>query len=175
MPGSGKTTASRVAEKMAFDVVVMGDFVRSVAEKLGLKQTPRTLGRLMFSLRREHGGDVIAKLTVKEIHRKSEGLTIVDGIRSLDEVNAFRKTFPGFKILAIHAPPDARFRRLNKRERSDDAKSWRLFLERDRRELKIGIGNTIALADKVIESRSLKQLRREVKEYLEDIIDETSN
>jgi dephospho-CoA kinase len=68
----------------------------------------------------------------------------------MEEVNEFRKFFPKFKILAIHASPRTRFRRLLKRNRSDDPKNWEAFIERDERELKVGIGEVIAQADLIL-------------------------
>ena len=52
--------------------------------------------------------------------------------------------------VAIHASPKTRFQRLLSRKRSDDPKTWEAFFERDSRELNVGLGHVIALADLVL-------------------------
>jgi len=53
-------------------------------------------------------------------------------------------------LVAVHASPRERFRRLKSRGRPDDPTTWEEFVERDMRELELGIGNVIALADVMI-------------------------
>jgi dephospho-CoA kinase len=71
-------------------------------------------------------------------------------LRSLAEVEEFKKHFAKFALVAIHTSPEARFKRLFARHRSDDPKVMETFRERDRRELSVGLGNTIAMADHII-------------------------
>ena len=52
--------------------------------------------------------------------------------------------------MTIHASPKTRFQRLLSRNRSDDPKTWDTFSERDARELDVGLGHVIALADVVL-------------------------
>ncbi len=56
--------------------------------------------------------------------------------------------------MAIHASPKTRFQRLLSRGRSDDPKTWETFYERDNRELNVGLGHVIALADTVVVNES---------------------
>jgi dephospho-CoA kinase len=53
-------------------------------------------------------------------------------------------------MIAVHAAPKIRFERIMIRGRQDDTRTWEEFRARDRRELRYGIGNTIALADKML-------------------------
>lgn len=147
MPGSGKNTVHEVAKRYGLPVFVMGDEVRVEAAKRGLEPTPENLGRLMLKLREEEGPEALAKRLVPKIMASKSPVIIVDGIRSMDEVREFRKFFPDFKLLAVHASPETRFKRLLKRKRSDDPKSWESFLERDDREVRVGLGEVIAKAD----------------------------
>jgi RecB family exonuclease len=43
-----------------------------------------------------------------------------------------------------------------KRRRSDRPRTWADFLERDERELKVGVGRLIAVADRVVENEDTK-------------------
>ncbi len=150
MPGSGKNTVQEVVKAYNLPLFVMGDEVRAEAARRNLEPTPENLGKLMLQLREEEGPEVLARRLIPKIMASNSSIMIIDGIRSMEEVNEFRKFFPKFKILAIHASPGTRFRRLLKRNRSDDPKNWEAFIERDERELKVGIGEVIAQADLIL-------------------------
>ena len=163
MPGSGKSTASDCAKEMELVIIVMGDVVREEVSKRGLEPTPDNIGRIMLSLRKEEGLGVIAKRCCEKILKAKSETVIVEGIRSLDEVEEFKKSFSNFKIVAIHTSPETRFQRLHNRGRSDDPESRKIFLERDNRELKVGIGSAIAMADRVIVNEgSFNEFKSEV-------------
>jgi dephospho-CoA kinase len=147
MPGVGKSLVVNVAKERLFGVVVMGDIVREEAEKRHMEPNPENIGKLMLDLRRTEGTNVIAKRCMPKIESAREQKIIVDGIRSLDEVEEFMKHYPKFTLIAVHASPETRFRRLYRRRRSDDADSWKVFYQRDERELSVGLGNAVALAE----------------------------
>jgi len=173
MPGAGKDTVRKLVQKIGLPVVVMGDEVRAEAKRKGLAITPENLGKVMLQMREEDGPAAVAKRCIPKIKAIESSVVFIDGIRSLHEVEEFKKEFPDFRILAIHASPKTRFKRLLKRGRRDDPQSWEGFIERDRRELKVGLGEVIATADymvinegtkKELEANLVKLLRREVKE-----------
>ena len=83
---------------------------------------------------------------------------IVEGVRSLQELDELKSRFELIS-LAIHASPRSRFQRLLSRNRSDDPKTWETFKERDFRELEVGLGHVLALADVVlVNERSISEL-----------------
>lgn len=170
MPGAGKSVVVNVAKANGYGVVVMGDEVREEAKRRGLEPSPENLGRIMLELRRLEGESVIAKRCVPKIAGMAENKVIVDGIRSLAEVEEFRRNFPRFVLVAVHASPETRFNRLFRRRRSDDPKSWEVFHERDMRELSVGLGNAIALAEYIIiNEESLGTAKRQAAEILRRI------
>jgi len=173
MPGAGKDTVRKTVQKLGFPVIVMGDEVRSEAKRKGLKITPENLGKLMLQMRKENGPAAVAKRCIPKIKAIESPVIFIDGIRSLHEVEEFKKKFLNVKVLAIHASPKTRFKRLLKRGRRDDPKDWESFVERDRRELKVGLGEVIATADYMVINEGTKKnleknltvfLRKEVKE-----------
>lgn len=171
MPGAGKTLAAKIAKEMNFEVVVMGDIVREEAKKRGLMPNPENLGKLMLQMREKEGPAVIAKKCIPKIEEAKTNIVVVDGVRSLHEVEEFRRFFPNFIILAVHASPKIRFERLFKRKRSDDPEKWATFLERDMRELKVGLGHVIALADQLIVNEGSKaEFEEKVREFLRKVI-----
>ena len=162
MPGSGKSEAADIARSMGIHVVVMGDIVRKGVADSGRKINPGTLRLMMIELRKKYGKSVVAERCLPEIRsHKSDSVVIVDGLRSLHEVEAFRQEFPDFTVVAIHSSPKTRYNRLLERQRKDDPHNWREFLRRDRLELRIGIGDVIALADIVVPNEGAESEFRE--------------
>ena len=172
MPGSGKATVKEIAKEMGYSIVVMGDEIRKEAKRRKLKPTPENLGQLMLKLRGEEGQTVVARRCALKIESAEEKVVVVDGIRSLREVNEFKKRFPNFFLIAIHASPETRFQRLFQRKRSDAPKSWGTFMERDFRELSVGLGDVIATADyMLINEETRVQLKRKVRKVLESVVE----
>jgi len=156
---------------MGYSVVVMGDEIREEAKRRKLKPTPENIGMVMLKLREEESPYVIAERCIPKIEKAKGKIVIVDGIRSLHEIEEFKKHFPNFTLIAIHTPPEIRFKRLFQRKRSDDPRGWETFMKRDLRELSVGLGNAIATADYMIVNDGTKaQLKRKVHEVLEEII-----
>lgn len=171
MPGAGKATVKNIVQEMGYSVVVMGDEIREEAKRRSLKPTPENLGRVMIKLREEEGPHVIADRCVPKIEKAKGNLILVDGIRSPHEIEKFKKHFPNLTLIAIHTSPDTRFKRLFQRKRSDDPRSWRTFIERDLRELSVGLGDVIATANFIIVNEGTKtQLKREVCRVLEVVV-----
>ena len=171
MPGSGKSTFAEVARSLGFKVIVMGDFLREEAKKRKIKPTAENLGKLMIKIREEKGEKILAKLTVKAVRNMSEEKILIDGVRSLAELEEFRRRFPNFKLVAIHAPQESRFKRVSGRARSDDPSAWKSFIRRELRELRVGVGSAIALADKIVEnSGSIEEFKETVEKVLKEII-----
>jgi dephospho-CoA kinase len=170
MPGAGKAMVVEVARKLGYGIVVMGDEVREETKRRNLEPTPENVGKVMLQMRQEEGAAAVAKRCTPKIEKSGNRVVVVDGIRSLYEADAFKKHFPRFKLLAIHASPETRFRRLFKRKRSDDPGRWETFLERDWRELRVGHGSVIASADVMIVNEGKRdELRKEVEGFLENV------
>jgi len=153
MPGAGKTTATKALVGSGFTVLSMGDVVRREAKKRALGVGKEGQKQMMFALRAEGGPAAVAKLCVEEIRSKSLQRVVIDGARSVDEVNAFRGVGE-VKVLGIHASPSRRYELLSSRGRDDDPLSRAEFEVRDQRELDLGLGKVIALADRIIENES---------------------
>lgn len=162
MPGAGKSVVVNVARASGYGVVVMGDEVREEAQRRGLEPTPENLGRIMLELRRLEGEAVIARRCISKILGKTESKIIVDGVRSLAEVEEFKRHFPKFTLIAVHSSSETRFKRLFHRQRSDDPKNWEIFYERDMRELSVGLGNVIAMAEyMIVNEESLEAAKKQ--------------
>jgi dephospho-CoA kinase len=160
MPGSGKSLVVKVARMIGYGVVVMGDVVREETRKRGLELNPNNIGKVMLELRKNSGANVIAAKCIPKIKRKRRRKVVVDGIRSLSEVEAFKEHFPKFSLIAVHSSSETRFKRLYRRRRSDDPDGWELFHKRDMRELSVGLGNAIAMAEHIIINENNRNVAR---------------
>jgi dephospho-CoA kinase len=149
MPGAGKGVAAEAGLKRGIPVLVFGDVIREETERMGLDPTPENVGAVMLKVREKEGPAVIAKRLAPKIRNLESHLVILEGARSMEEIAELRTHFE-IVTVAIHASPNTRFQRLLERGRSDDPKDWNEFEVRDIRELNVGIGRVIALADEML-------------------------
>ncbi|EHP85259.1 AAA family ATPase [Methanotorris formicicus] len=173
MPGSGKSAIKKIAKKFNIPVVSMGDVVREETRKSGLELTPENVGNMAIKLREMYGKEAIAVPCLKYVEEYFADcdFVIIEGVRSLYEVNYFKKHYP-FLTIAIHASPKTRFGRLIKRQREDDAMDWDEFVKRDMRELGFSIGGVIALADyMVVNEENYESYLQELEDTLKKIVD----
>lgn len=134
----------------------MGDVVREEARKRGYGLDREGQLRVMKLLRDEMGSAAIAMLCKHKIESISSSVVVIDGVRSPEEVSYF-KSLGDVRVLAIHASPKTRFRYLRSRGRKDDPSDWGEFEKRDLAELRLRIGDVIALADGMIVNEGIDQ------------------
>ena len=169
MPGAGKGVAAYAARQEGLDVLVLGDVIREETERRGLEPTPENVGKVMLDVRRTDGLAGVAKRLVPKIDAATTATVVVEGIRSDDELRELGSHYNVFTF-AIHASPQTRFQRLLSRGRSDDPKDWGTFHERDVRELGVGLGSVIALADAMlINETSITELQADFKAALKKL------
>ena len=161
MPGAGKTTIAESLKSKGFDKITMGDAVRAEAARRKIEPTGSNLGKLMIELREKNGSGAVAELIVDDIKNSKSNVVLVDGIRSLTEVNILKK-IGTVKILAIHASSDTRYKFLTERDRSDTPSDRNDFTKRDSREIGVGMSESIALADETISNNNMA---------IEDLVD----
>jgi len=168
MPGAGKSLFVEAAVELGYTVVTMGDVIREETRKRGLELNPQNVGKVMLALRQEGGNCVIAEKCIPKIEGQASQRVLIDGLRSLYESDTFRAHFKNYLLFAVHASPEVRFKRLSQRGRSDDPQSYEVFRERDLRELSVGLGNTIAMAQHVlVNDNSVEAFKAQVKKTLE--------
>src|SRR5690348_12022334 len=169
MPGAGKSLASSVAARRGVPVFVSGDIIRAEAKRRNLSPTRENLAKLMFRIRKEEGMGAVAKRLAPLIDKIDANLFVYEGARNIEEIEELSRKY-GIFTIAIHASPESRFRRLQKRGRSDRPRNWADFLERDERELKVGVGKLIANADRVVENEDTKNdLKRRTARLLKTL------
>jgi dephospho-CoA kinase len=113
---------------------------------------------------------VVAQKCIPKIEAQESSKVLVDGLRSLYEVDSFKAHFTKFSVVAVHAAPETRFSRLFNRRRSDDPLEWEVFRDRDMRELSVGLGNVIAMAEQMIANdNSVEEIKTKAVDSLRRI------
>jgi dephospho-CoA kinase len=168
MPGAGKSTATKVLVQAGWSRVVMGDVIRAETKRRGLEPDAKNTGEVMKLLRKEGGPSAVADLCLRQMEESGSENVVVDGIRSMTEVEAFRKR-AAVLLVAVAASPSRRFELLRERGRKDDPLSYEMFAARDRRELDVGIGEAVALADETVSNqrRTPEELAADVAKLVE--------
>ena len=172
MPGSGKSTIVSALKAKGIETLNLGDGVRAEAKRRNLEPTGDNLGKLMLELREKNGPGAIANLLTESIKNSQSNAIIVDGVRSTAEIEVLRSVGT-VKLLSIEATPDTRYKFLSSRGRSDDPITRENFEERDNRELGVGIGESIAIADETIVNSdiTLDELTERAYKVIEKWID----
>lgn len=169
MPGSGKDELVEVAHAMGLATLKMGDLVRDETRRRGLALNNANIARIANEEREKHGPGVWAQRALPKL---TETKMLVDGCRSDAEVSVFRHNFGDLFVLGIFASPEARYDRMTKRGRGDDGAGLQEFFDRDRRELKWGIGSAFSLADgMLINEGTLEEFRGAARRRLEEILE----
>lgn len=171
MPGAGKSEAVAEAKRRGLPIVSMGDFVREAVRSQGLPGTDENLGRIATQMRKEKGADYWAQRTCDRVldEFQDKPLVIIDGVRTLAEIEVFRRRLgTTFHLVAIQVPDAVRAQRLIERQRSDDPGDPKKISERDKREIGWGILEAIASADTVLDnSPPLSEFRRHVSQLFD--------
>lgn len=154
-----------MAVELGYAVVRMGDVVRDEARKRGLPITDAIVGGMAHEERQKHGVAVWAERTIPRV--KGERV-LIDGLRSPAEREVFRHAFGNqLLVFGIVASQRARWERVQRRRRPDDAQTFEEFQRRDARELGWGLGEVVASADlTIVNEGTLEAFRSRVREEL---------
>lgn len=164
MPASGKSAAASILGESGIKIVNMGDVIREEVINRGLEPTDINVGGVGTDLRKKEGDDVVACKCIPKIKAINSSFLVIDGVRSIAEINCFKKEFGSdFKLVSIYAPIEMRFKRIQERKRSDDMHNIEALKVRDERELGWGMGKAMDLADITIDNiGTLEDFRKNV-------------
>ena len=171
MPGAGKSTIVNKLEELGFEKFSLGDGIRAEAKRRSIEPSGENLGKIMLEVRVKNGPGAVAELIKEPIQNSIEEVIIIDGVRSIAEIDVLKK-IGDVKLLAVQASSETRFNFLSSRGRSDDPKTRENFEERDNREIGVGIDKSIENADKIITNHNLTidELANSAKEIIENWI-----
>lgn len=185
--GSGKGTALNVAEEHDIPTITMGDVVRTRARRAHsisgnaeeLDDVDNNIvGPYATQMREIHGKDVMAQLTVDEIHRTNltdADTIMIDGVRGAAELEVMEDAFDTTVAIYIEADRETRLGRLQERGRDASESTMTLdeLEERDEREEQWGMAELTEdeLYDvKIVNEESLDTFYSTVEDVLADAV-----
>ena len=179
LASSGKGETSKyLVEKYGFTRLVFSDVLREEAEKRDLlegksyEEQKNILSKLGEIMRRVSGRwDILAVKLVEKINSGKFEKVVVDGFRSVEEVNLFRKSFEKFYLVFVEADEKIRFAR---RRLEDPNISLSDIRQRDKRDVdELGLGKVIGMADFKInnDQQGLEHLHEKIDELMKKITD----
>lgn len=114
--------------------VSLSGAIRGEMERRSRDFSRKTLQDMGNELRQKYGTHILAKVST-EFMPRAKPVMVVDGIRNPGEAEYLRKTYKGdFILVAVDAPQELRFERVQKRNRPLDPKTWEEFVALDERD-----------------------------------------
>lgn len=166
MPASGKSLITSFLNQKDVKTIHLGEFIWNYLDKKGIIKTQETGNMASLFFWSQYKDIPIAQWAYKQIQESKENIFVLDGIRTVEELEYFRKKFKqNFQLIAIFVSPNLRKKRQITRKRFEDI----YFEIRDKEELTIGVGEVMALSDYVIDGNKSKQA---VKKQTEKIFKE---
>ncbi len=167
--GAGKDTVADYLVKKGYTYFSCSNILRGEAKKLGLNYDRDTLIKLGNKLRAQHGADYLARKCLEKIHEAGIKNAVVVSIRNSAEVKAFKEE-GNFILICVDAPIEIRYKRIKKRNRSEDKVSLKKFKEQEEKELRGSethqqLQKVMNMADfRVINDGSIKELYKKIDE-----------
>ena len=171
MPGSGKNEAIKcLQEKYSAPMLYFGTITFELLEKENLPLNYKNEHQMREKLRKEFGMEAYAILNLPKINDllKKNKVVLIDGLATWSEFKLLQKEYgDSFKIVAVCASPETRFKRLAKKKRAS-IKDWTDFQKRDYTEIEMAEkGGPIAIADyTIVNEGSLKELCKKTEEIV---------
>jgi dephospho-CoA kinase len=177
LASAGKGEVSNyLVKKYGFTKMVFSDVLREEAKRRNLlenksyEEQKYVLSKLGEKLREESGRwDILAIKLIEKIKAEKIERVVVDGFRSVEEVNLFKKNFDKFNLVFIDADEKIRFER---RKAEDPRADIENFMRRDKENIEVmGLGKVIEIADLKISNneQGFKKLYERVDDLLNKI------
>jgi dephospho-CoA kinase len=176
MPGSGKSIVSDELVADGFAFVRFGQIVLDKVKEDGLELSEKNEKKIREDLRREHGMAAMALLNIPKFDEFLKKSNVVgDGLYSWSEYKLLKEKYgDAMYVIAVYAPPEIRYERLESRAVDNDEKQrFRSFTKdeakaRDFAEIEnLEKGGPIAMADfTIINTGTIEELKQKVKEIL---------
>lgn len=142
--------------------------LREALDVLGIEQTRDNIISLSTWSRENFGNDLLAKAMAKHVKNSKKNIIVIDGIRRMDDI-LYLKDLPGFKMIAIEADSELRYKRsiIRNENPGDKEKNYEQFLKDHQKETEITIPETMNNADyKIINEGSLEDYYKEIDKIM---------
>ena len=174
MPLAGKGVVTKKLEERGCKFFLMRTAVEEKMKEQSIEISNESLRTFPTKLREEQGRGVVAELCIPHLDKlKTEAVVVIDGIRSPEEIDVFKKQYgEDFVLIAVWASLKTRFSRLGNRSDhpADEPKTMEELKWRDEKELGWGLGESIARADyMVINEGTMEEYENQIQLILEKL------
>ncbi|MFA6132239.1 MAG: AAA family ATPase [Patescibacteria group bacterium] len=178
MCGSGKSVLADALVAEGYGYLRFGQIVLDEVKRRGLPPTEPLEREIRENFRKEHGMGAFAILNIPKFDELlKNGNTVGDGMYSWDEYKILRERYgKNFITVAIYAPPQMRYERLEKRfsDANDTDLRNRGFSReaaaaRDQAEIENSAkGGPIAMADyTIVNAGTVEEYQEQIKKVIE--------
>lgn len=179
MAGSGKSLISDELVSQGFAFLRFGQITLDEMKKRGLEVNGTNEKKIREEFRKKHGMGAFALFNIPkfdELLKKS--YVVGDGLYSWSEYKILKEKYKeAMYVIAVYAPPEVRYQRLEARKAKNDEKNrFRSFTKeeakaRDYAEIEnIEKGGPIAMADfTIINTGTREEAKKEVRDILKKI------
>lgn len=177
--GSGKEVVRYILEKSFETISVrLSDLLDySILKKKKMTITRNMQQDLGDQVRQKYGTHVLAKIAV-EFMKRDGAVKIIDGIRNPGEVDYLHKQFGDeFILVAIDAPQEVRFKRVQERNRASDSKTFEEFVKLDERDQGMNeppygqqVKKCIEMADVILQNDgTMEEFQAKVEDFIKTL------
>jgi dephospho-CoA kinase len=165
--GAGKGAAADYFVSRGFIYVSLSDVIRDALKEEGLALTRDNLIKKGNALRSSGGADYLAR----KVMEKVMGNAVIDSIRNPEEVRYLQR-HKNFILLAIDAPVEIRYARVQQRGRDESAANLQEFIHKEEEErstdpLQQQIHACLKMADvTVLNEGSLEDFYKKLERFL---------
>ncbi len=131
--GAGKGEVAKYFVKKGYLYFSLSDLLREELQRRGEPITRDNLIRLGNDLRRTYGPDILARRIMEKV-REANQPAVIDSIRNPAEVFYLRAQ-GSFLLLAVDAPVELRFLRVQGRGRDESATTLEEFIAKEQKEM----------------------------------------
>lgn len=173
--GAGRTTAVKhFQERHGFEVFSLAEVIKAEANKRGLAIDRDYLQELGTRLRETHGNGFLADTLLRSQRwlTNKNPFVIADGFKNIAEVEEFKKRQRHFYLLAIDAPLEVRWKRIEKLRRIGDPQTLEDFSkldEIDRGQLFEGDIQSGQMVDRVLKEADFRIMNNKYEDFLLDL------
>jgi dephospho-CoA kinase len=168
--GAGKGAIAEYLQKMGFVHLSVTKYLTEIilSEKGDVNRD--TMLATANRLRTAYGNDYL----MRQLYKKAQEIgknCIIESVRNVGEVN-YLKTLPNFKLIAVDAKPQTRYKRVMSRKSDKDKVSYEKFLSDEARELdpdptKTNLLACVKMADVVLSNDgSMEDLHQKIDQIL---------
>ncbi len=172
LPGAGKSTATRYfKQEKGLPVVSFSDVINKMIDEKGLPHTEEVHKKFRTDIRKKYGMGALAVVSRDKIAEalKESPIVVIEGMRSWEEYEEIKKSFPDVRIyiLYVWADKDKRYERIKRRK----YRGKLVGEERDLNEvLGLNMGPTIAMADFIVKNNfSLQEFYDKLEEVYRQV------